>query len=111
MEVFFNNLVADESATDKLLHDLSAAEEGAEELFAAEGKDFAGPSREKFLTRVEQVKATLRSVQNKTVAGAKAADRAMRDHPYSLAGIAFGLGLVLGALMLRKSADAASADE
>lgn len=106
MEVFFNNLVADENATDKLLHDLSLAEEGAEELFEAEGDNLGGISKEMFLTRVEKVKSACRSIQGKAVAGAKAADRAMHEHPYSVAGFAFGLGLVIGALMLRKSVDA-----
>lgn len=107
MEVFFNNLVSDESATDKLLHDLSLAGEGAEELFEAESETFDGQSKERFLTRVEKVKAACRNMQTKAVAGAKVADRTVREHPYSVAGVAFGLGLVIGALMLRNSGDAA----
>jgi ElaB/YqjD/DUF883 family membrane-anchored ribosome-binding protein len=105
MEVFFNNLVSDESAADKLLHDLSLAEAGAEEWFEAEGDNLAGPSKQIFLSRVEKVKAACRNIQDRAVAGAKAADRAAHKHPYSVAGIAFGLGLVIGALALRRSAD------
>jgi ElaB/YqjD/DUF883 family membrane-anchored ribosome-binding protein len=103
MEVFFNNLVPDESATDKLLHDLSMAEEGAEELFAIAGENLDVHSREKFLTGVEKVKATCRNLQSKAVSGAKAADRAVREHPYSVAGIAFGVGLIIGAIALGRS--------
>jgi ElaB/YqjD/DUF883 family membrane-anchored ribosome-binding protein len=103
MEVFFNNLVTDESTTDKLLHDLSMAEEGAEELFEAEGKNLTAQSKEKFLTGVEKVKAACRNLQSKASSGAKAADRAVREHPYSVAGVAFGLGLLLGALAWRAS--------
>src|ERR1700733_9170803 len=103
MEVFFNNLVSDESATEKLLQDLCLAEEGAEELFAAEGEKLAAQTKEIFLTRLEKVKAACRNLQKKAVVSAKAADRVAHDHPYSVAGVAFGLGLVIGALMLRRS--------
>jgi ElaB/YqjD/DUF883 family membrane-anchored ribosome-binding protein len=103
MEVFFNNLVTDESAAEKLLRDLSQAEEYAEELFEAAGANLAEGSKENFLNHVEKVKAACRNIQGKAMAGAKAADRAVREHPYSVAGVAFGLGLVLGALLLRRA--------
>lgn len=104
MEVFFNNLATDESAAEKLLRDLSRAEEGAEELFEAAGGSVAQESKEKFLNHVEQLKAACRNIQGKAVAGAKAADRAVREHPYSVAGLAFGVGLIIGALILRGGA-------
>jgi ElaB/YqjD/DUF883 family membrane-anchored ribosome-binding protein len=93
-----------------LLHDLSLAGEGAEELFAAEGEILAGQSKEQFLTRLEKVKAACREMQSRTLSGAKAADRAIREHPYSVAGIAFGLGLVIGALALRRAGDASDGE-
>src|SRR5271154_3182163 len=102
MEVFFTNLAPDETAAERLLRDLSNAEEGVEELFEAEGERIPAQSREKFLTHVEQLKAVCRRIQGKAVAGARAADRAAREHPYSLAGIAFGVGIVLGAIVLRR---------
>lgn len=111
MEVFFNNLVSDESATDKLLHDLSLAEEGVAELFEAEGDNLAAQSKEKFLTGVEKAKAACRGLQSKATSGAKAADRAVREHPYSVAGIAFGLGLLVGALTWRASGAATDLEE
>jgi ElaB/YqjD/DUF883 family membrane-anchored ribosome-binding protein len=102
MEVFFNNLASDESAAEKLLQDLSRAEEDAEELFAAEGGKLAAQTKEVFLSRLEKVKAACRDLQGKAMVGAKVADRVAREHPYSMAGVAFGLGLVIGALMLRR---------
>ena len=71
MEVFFNNLASDESTAEKLLHDLSLAEEGAEELFAAEGGKLAAQTKEVFLTRLEKVKAACRNLQSKAVSSAK----------------------------------------
>lgn len=40
-------------------------------------------------------------VQDKTVAGAKATDEAIRKYPYQTLGIAFGVGLLLGFLFRR----------
>lgn len=105
MEVFFNNLGTDESVADKLLHDLSLAEEGAEELFKAAGDKLGRQTKEQFISRIEQVKAACRDLQSKAVNGAKAADRAIRKHPYSVAGVAFGIGLIIGAIVWRGSDD------
>jgi ElaB/YqjD/DUF883 family membrane-anchored ribosome-binding protein len=111
MEVFFNNLASSENAAEKLLQDLSRAEEDAEELFAAEGDKLAARTKEVFLSRLEKVKATCRDLQGKAVAGAKVADRVAREHPYSMAGVAFGLGLVVGALMLRRGGGSEEEEE
>ena len=46
------------------------------------------------------------TVEEKTVAGAKVADKTIREHPYEsigvAAGVAFGLGLLIGVLAGRK---------
>jgi len=39
------------------------------------------------------------SLRNKALEGAKAADEAVRDHPYQAMGIALGVGAILGALV------------
>lgn len=41
------------------------------------------------------------NIQEKTTAGARATDRAIRQHPYESLGIAFGLGLLVGVLINR----------
>ena len=41
-------------------------------------------------------------VQESTVAGAKATDRAIREHPYQSLGIAFGAGVLIGLLIARR---------
>jgi len=46
-------------------------------------------------------KAKYEEIQDKTVACTQATDRAIRENPYVSLGIAFGLGVVLGAFMLR----------
>jgi ElaB/YqjD/DUF883 family membrane-anchored ribosome-binding protein len=41
-------------------------------------------------------------VKEKTVASARATDRAIRDYPYPTLGVAFGIGVVLGVLIARR---------
>jgi ElaB/YqjD/DUF883 family membrane-anchored ribosome-binding protein len=41
-------------------------------------------------------------VQESTVAGAKATDRAIREYPYQSLGVAFGVGVLLGVLLARR---------
>lgn len=50
----------------------------------------------------ERTKNGYLTVQDKTAAGAKATDAAIRSHPYQTVGIAFGVGLLLGLLFRRK---------
>src|SRR5580704_11184162 len=103
MEVFFNNMAPDVTVAERLLHDLSRAEEGAEELFEAGCGKVAEQTKERFVTGVEKLKSACRNIQSKAVSSAKVADRTIREHPYSVAGVAFGLGLVVGALVWRAS--------
>jgi ElaB/YqjD/DUF883 family membrane-anchored ribosome-binding protein len=41
-------------------------------------------------------------IQESTTAGAKATDRAIREHPYEAIGIAFGVGVLIGVLINRR---------
>ena len=49
----------------------------------------------------DATKATYQQLQDKTVAGAKATDKAIRENPYIALGCAFGAGLLLGFLVTR----------
>src|SRR5213593_4125522 len=40
-------------------------------------------------------------IQEQTTAGARATDRAIREHPYESIGIAFGIGVLIGVLINR----------
>jgi ElaB/YqjD/DUF883 family membrane-anchored ribosome-binding protein len=59
--------------------------------------------------RLESALATgkqfLSQVQSKAVAGAKAADECIREHPYQSLAVAFGVGAIVGFLLTRRSND------
>jgi ElaB/YqjD/DUF883 family membrane-anchored ribosome-binding protein len=91
--------------TQKLLHDLrQVVHDGEEVLKAGAGElgEKGAAARVKLAAALESAKETARKLQDKAVAGAKATDKVIREHPYQSIGIAFGLGLLIGVLVNRK---------
>ena len=61
--------------------------------------------RAKLEEAIEKAKGACQRLEEKTLAAAKTADKAVRTHPYPALGIAFGAGLLVGVLALRKGRD------
>ncbi len=61
--------------------------------------------RAKLESAVERAKEVCESLEEKTVAAAKTADKVVRAHPYPAMGIAFGVGLLVGVLAMRSRCD------
>jgi ElaB/YqjD/DUF883 family membrane-anchored ribosome-binding protein len=61
--------------------------------------------RAKLESVIEKAKEVCERLQNQTTAAAKAADKALREHPYQAVGIAFGVGLLIGVLAARSRHD------
>ncbi len=61
--------------------------------------------RAKLEGAVEKAKEVCENLEEKTVAAAKTADKAVRTHPYPAMGIAFGVGLLIGVLAMRSRRD------
>jgi len=55
----------------------------------------------KLETATEKAKEVCKRLQEQTAAAAKAADEAVREHPYHAIGISFGLGVLIGVLAAR----------
>ncbi len=64
--------------------------------------DQVAAARERVASALEAAKDTYAEAQKNAVAGAKAADKVIRDHPYHAIGIAFGLGTLIGLLISRR---------
>jgi ElaB/YqjD/DUF883 family membrane-anchored ribosome-binding protein len=94
-----------EESTERLLQDLKAVVHDGEELLkagAAELSERGMAARERLAAALEVAKETQRKLQDRAVAGAKATDKMIREHPYESVGIAFGIGMLLGVLVNRK---------
>jgi len=93
------------NATDRLITDLKCIVRSSEELLHTT-KDAVGDKAQEVRERLSEVldtaKRTCRHLEDKTLKGAKAADRTIRDHPYQSIGIAFGVVFLLGVFAIRK---------
>jgi ElaB/YqjD/DUF883 family membrane-anchored ribosome-binding protein len=67
----------------------------------AEGKVME--ARERLAAALDSGKDIYGRVREKAVEGARAADHAVREHPYQAIGIAFGVGALLGLLLTRRN--------
>ena len=70
-----------------------------------EGSEKGSALRAKLEAATEKAKEAYDRLHDKTVAAAKAADKTVRDHPYQAIGVAFGVGLLIGVLAMRKRQD------
>ncbi len=91
-------------STERLANDLKTIARDAEDLIkatAGEVSEKAKEARSRLMVALESAKDRCEELQEKAVAGAKATDRVIRDHPYESIGIAFGVGLLIGVLVAR----------
>jgi ElaB/YqjD/DUF883 family membrane-anchored ribosome-binding protein len=94
-----------EESTEKLLQDLKAVVHDGEELLQAgmnELSERGQAARERLAAALEVARQTRRKLEKRALAGAKATDLMVREHPYESIGIAFGVGLLIGVLINRK---------
>lgn len=85
--------------------DMSQLAEDARALVAATA-DVAGAkvgeARKRLAAALDRSKEICGQVREKAVEGAKAADVAVREHPYQAVVIAFGIGALIGYLVARR---------
>lgn len=61
-----------------------------------------GEARKRLAAALDRGKEIAINVRDKAVAGAKATDEAVREHPYQAIGIALGVGALIGYLVARR---------
>jgi ElaB/YqjD/DUF883 family membrane-anchored ribosome-binding protein len=101
--------MANEASMEKLGTDLNELTRDAEAMLqatAGQTGEKMNELRGRLSAALDSAKATCHRLGEKTVAGAKVADKTIREHPYEsigiAAGVAFGLGLLIGVLASRK---------
>ena len=88
-------------------HDFGALAEDARALMAATANvagEKVGEARKRLTVALENVKEFAVNVRDKTVAGAKATDEAVHEHPYKAFGIALGIGALICFVVARSGA-------
>jgi ElaB/YqjD/DUF883 family membrane-anchored ribosome-binding protein len=102
METYFKNMTAEEGTKERLVQDLITLVHDAEDLVKATGGDLAEKSKKEIIEALDRVKASCRRLEEQASVSLRAADRAIRQHPYESIGIAAGVGLILGVLLNRR---------
>lgn len=90
---------------DKLAADFKVVVQDAEALLKATAGEVGEKAREaraRLSASLQNCKTSLHKVEEKALAGAKVADKAIREHPYQSIGMAFGVGLLIGVLVGRR---------
>jgi ElaB/YqjD/DUF883 family membrane-anchored ribosome-binding protein len=86
-------------------NDLGSLAEDARALMAATA-DVAGEkvadARKRLSSALDSAKDVAGRVRDKAIEGAKAADEAVREHPYQAIAIGVGVGLILGYILGRR---------
>ncbi len=98
-------LEPEEVTRQKLVADFKVVLRDAEALIKATAGELGEKSKEaraRLMDALEVAKVTCHKLEEKAVAGAKATDKIIREHPYQSIGLAFGLGLLIGVLVNRK---------
>ena len=94
-----------EANMEKLVADLKILSRDAEAVLqatAGQAGEKMSELRSRLSTALDSAKATCHRIEEKAVAGAKVADKAIREHPYESVGVAFGVGLLVGVLVGRR---------
>lgn len=102
MEVYFENLTAENASLDQLAEDVSLLVQEAEALVQASGANLSAASKAELVSALERVKTRSERIKQQALAGARATDRIIRQYPYQSLGIVFGLGIIVGLLLKRK---------
>src|SRR5262249_42193177 len=86
-------------------HDAASLVEDAQALLVATAhltEEKVAEARKRLAAAIDKGREAWEAVQEKAVAGAKATDEAIREHPYRALGLAFGLGAIVGFLVRRR---------
>jgi ElaB/YqjD/DUF883 family membrane-anchored ribosome-binding protein len=91
--------------TQAIRDDMGTLAEDARALMAATADvagEKVGEARKRLAAALDSAKEIAGRVRDKAVESAKAADEAVREHPYQAVGIALGVGALLGFLIARR---------
>jgi ElaB/YqjD/DUF883 family membrane-anchored ribosome-binding protein len=89
----------------KLVQDFKVVMHDAESLLKATAGELGEKAREartRLAASLEGAKTNFYKFEDKALAGAKATDKIIREHPYQSLGAAFGFGLLIGVLVTRR---------
>ena len=91
--------------TQAVANDMGQLAEDAQALMAATADvagEKVGQARKRLAAALESAKVIAANVRDKAVAGAKATDEAVHEHPYQAIAVGGGVGVLVGYLLGRR---------
>jgi ElaB/YqjD/DUF883 family membrane-anchored ribosome-binding protein len=91
--------------TQAVSNDMGQLAEDAQALMAATADvagEKVGQARKRLAAALESAKVIAGNVRDKAIAGAKATDEAVHEHPYQAIAIGVGVGVLVGYLLSRR---------
>ena len=91
--------------TEPTTHDLGQLADDARALMSATADvagEKVGEARKRLAVALDRAKDLAGQVRDKAVQGAKAADKAVHEHPYQAIAIGVGAGALIGYLVARR---------
>ena len=91
--------------TQEISNDMGQLAEDARALMAATADvagEKVGEARKRLAAALERAKEIASNVRDKAIAGAKATDEAVHEHPYQAIAIGVGVGAILGYIIARR---------
>ena len=89
-------------ATEKLVNDLKSVVREGETQLRENGKLLTQKTREQLSKSLVAAKDTCKKAEAEMRLAAKKADATVREHPYAAIGLGAAIGLIVGALLLRR---------
>ena len=102
MEVYFENLTAEDASLEKLAEDVSLLMQNAERLVQASGDNLSKASKAELENGLARMKIRAERIKHGALAGARATDRIIRQYPYPSLGMVFALGFLLAVLLIKR---------
>jgi ElaB/YqjD/DUF883 family membrane-anchored ribosome-binding protein len=105
MEVYYKDLISKDASLEKLVDNLTLVVQGADEFAQAASASLETQDRAEITSRLQRLKAACWRIEQRTMDTARAAGQMVHRFPYSSAGFAFGVGLLVGALVAHHQAE------
>jgi len=89
-------------ATQKLVSDFKEVVREGESKLRDVSRDLSSKARERMSVSVAKAKDTCKQAEEQLRVAAKRTDASVRQHPYAAMGVGLALGLLIGAVLLRR---------
>jgi ElaB/YqjD/DUF883 family membrane-anchored ribosome-binding protein len=101
MELYYKDLISEDTSLEKLVDDLMLAVQGTDKLIATAGNSLDPERKQEILSHLRRLQDYGMEIKRRAVATARQTDQILRRHPYPSIGVALVAGVFTGLLIQR----------